>query len=603
MSRRDDQHASASNQESDTNPGHLGAELGEGSRHGLKGLWWVLLDRLERSRRLRVGLACGGAAALLAAGGLAWGLPWWQQRNAVRNARSWLEAGRLDNAGPALRLALERAASNPETWSLAAEYAGRLGNQAQALDYARHASELAPTDMALRVDLAARALIAGALDETSSVLSSLPAAERDANARAHRISGDLARRQGRLDDACDHFNAAIRLEGHIPQNEIPLAEVWLLSTDTSLRQRALDLLNSWAVHPEIGPLALRALLSDALLHNDRASLARWAPVLRGHPRCTLGDIPLILRALSLANPAEFEATVANFARHYASDPASAAQLIGWLNEIGRHDSALAFAGPLRAEMRRVPPVAVVLCESLRATGDWEALIKLATAEEWAKEGEFLRQAFLLQASLALGRPGPAEEARRTLRSLSRLNPAQGLFAADALYVWNLKEESVALLWILSEDRNLGSRALGTLARHYQTSGDAEGQYRAFRQLRSLQPQDADITNNFAFFALLLGKEESLAARLARENHERQPTNPAYLATHAFALVSQGMTSEASRLLSGVPEASQDDAYRFAKGVLLARTGDKEHARSLLRSLPSQGMSREEISLISSLTGN
>lgn len=603
MSRLDDQQASASNQNSDTNPGRLGAELGEGSRHGLKGLWWVLLDRLERSRRLRVGLACGGAAALLAAGGLAWGLPWWQQRNAVRNARSWLEAGRLDNAGPALRLALERAASNPESWALAAEYAGRVGNLTQALDYARHASELAPSDRALRVDLAARALIAGALDEASSVLASIPAPERDSNARAHRIAGDLARRQGRLDNACDHFNAAIRLEGHIPQNEIPLAEVWLLSTDANLRLRAQELLTRWAVHPEVGPLALRALLSDALRQNDRSALARWAPVLRGHPRCTLGDIPLVLRSLSLANPAEFEATVANFARHYASDPASAAQLIGWLNEIGRHDSALAFAAPLNAEMRRTPPVAVVLCESLRATRDWKALLELASAKEWTKEGEFLRQTFLLQAALALDNARLAEEARRTLTSLSRINPAQGLFAADTLYVWNLREESVSLLWILSEDRSVGSRALGTLARHYQTSGDAEGQYKAFRHLRSLQPQDADIANNFAFFALLLGKEENLAARLARENHERQPNNPAYLATHAFALVTQGMTSEASRLLSGVPETSQDDAYRFAKGMLLARTGKKEQARSLLRSLPTQGMSRQEVTLINSLTGN
>jgi len=603
MSRSEDQHDSRSNGNPDTKPGSLRGELGEGSRLGVKGLWWVLLDRLERSRRLRIGLACGGAAALLAAGGLAWGLPWWQQRNAVRIARGWMQAGRLDNAGPALRLALDRAASDPEAWSLASEYAARLGKAAQALEYARRAAALDPASTPLAAELAARALIAGELEEASRTLAALPAAERGSNARVQRIAGDLARRQGRLDEACSHFTDAIRLEGHIPQNEIPLAEVWLLSTDAKLRQQGLDILIRWAPHPEVGPLALRALLADALRVNDRERLARWAPVLRGHPRCTLGDIPIVLRSLSLANPAEFEATVANFAKHYSSDPTSAAQLIGWLNEIGRHDSALAFAAHLRTDFRRQPPVSVVLSETLRASRDWAALQELAGLGEWTKDTEFLRQAFLLQASLALNQTKHAEEARHSLLALARLKPAHGLFAADTLYVWNLRDEAVALLWTLAEDRNVGEQALGTLARHFQTVGDAEGQYQVFRQLRSLRPQDAEIANNFAFFALLLGREENLAARLARENHERHPDQPAFLATQAFALVSQGMTSEAARLLATVPENAQDDAYRFAKGVLLARTGDKAGARRLLSALPRQGMCQQEISLISSLTAD
>jgi len=521
----------------------------------------------------------------------------------VRIARGWMQAGRLDNAGPALRLALDRAASDPEAWSLASEYASRLGNLPQALEYARRASALAPASTPLATELAARALIAGELEEASRTLAALPASERADNPRVHRIAGDLARRQGRLDEACGHFTDAIRLEGHIPQNEIPLAEVWLLSTDANLRQQGLDILIRWATHPEVGPLALRALLTDALRVNDRERLARWAPVLRGHPRCTLGDIPIVLRSLSLANPAEFEATVANFAKHYSSDPASAAQLIGWLNEIGRHDSALVFAARLRSEFRRQPPVSVVLSESFRATRDWTALQSLAGLGEWTKDTEFLRQAFLLQASLSLGQTKHSEEARQSLLSLARLNPSHGLFAADTLYVWGLHEEATALLWIVADDRSLGEQALGTLVRHFQSIGDAEGQYQVFRRLRSLRPQDSDIANNFAFFALLLGKEENLAARLARENHERQPDSPAYLATQAFALISQGMTSEAARLLAEVPDAAQDDAFRFAKGVLLARTGNKDQARRLLATLPRQGMSRQEISFISGLTGN
>ena len=56
--------------------------------------------------------------------------------------------------------------------------------------------------------------------------------------------------------------------------------------------------------------------------------------------------------------------------------------------------------------------------------------------------------------------------------------------------------------VAGQEGQVATEALGSLARHYQTHRDAEGQYRVFRQLHLLRPQDRAVGNNFAFFAAL-----------------------------------------------------------------------------------------------------
>lgn len=64
----------------------------------------------------------------------------------------------------------------------------------------------------------------------------------------------------------------------------------------------------------------------------------------------------------------------------------------------------------------------------------------------------------------------------------------------------------------------------------------------------MKPADDAIGNNFAFFALLLDREQRLVDKLTLENLAADPTNEAYVATRAFALLAQNETEPALALL-------------------------------------------------------
>ena len=180
-----------------------------------------------------------------------------------------------------------------------------------------------------------------------------------------------------------------------------------------------------------------------------------------------------------------------------------------------------------------------------------------------------------------------------------------MFAASSLYSWNRKSEAETLWWRVAErEDGLAIEALGSLVRHYQVSHDADGQYRAFRRLHLLQPQNADIGNNFAFFALLLNREQRQASEVAQLNSEQNPRNLNYLATRAFALTQQARYADALRLLQ--PKASLvpgSPGLGLVYGLALAGTGRKDEARSILSALPADTLTIAEKELIARALAN
>ena len=108
------------------------------------------------------------------------------------------------------------------------------------------------------------------------MLSRVPADELDKSAQAQRLLGELDRRKVRLTAAKKHFEAALRLDGPIANNEVPLGIILLNATDPAERKHGLDLLAKWTTDREWGAVALRLLLQDALANNDRPALRQWA---------------------------------------------------------------------------------------------------------------------------------------------------------------------------------------------------------------------------------------------------------------------------------------------------------------------------------------
>lgn len=565
----------------------------------LRDLWWRTLDFLETNRSARMSLYLGATGIVLAGVIGFWAYPWWVKHNAVRIAREWLAAGKLQYAAEAAQHAAAVDPENPEPWLIAAELARRGNQTALALSYVQRAAELAPGNSDILIDWAAAALRADKIEEAARILDQVPAAIQAGSPHVQRLRGEIARQNLQFTAAQAAFETARRIDGPVPVDEVPLGLVLLNAKDPAVRKQGLNLLEKWATDHDWGAAALRALLEDALLRDDLAGLQKWAGALRAHPRCTVADMPRCLLALAKSNDKEYREVLATLEKNHAVTPPAAGQLLSWLNQIGRGADAVGWMQTLPAAAMQRPPLAVIGAEALRQAGEWKSLQAWTTDKDWGPDAEFMRWAYGLEAAFRLGEVAPAALLERSLTSHAEINGVHALFAASLLYSWGRTEEAVGLWWTAADQPGqIAIDALGSLARHYQTQRDAEGQYRVFRQLRLLRPQDAAIGNNFAFFAALTGREPARAEQVARDNLAVDPTNSVYLATCAFVLCQRSRAEDAMTLLKPVAaQADKSPALAFAYGLALAGTGQKTAARKLLAGLPPESLTTREVQLI------
>jgi predicted Zn-dependent protease len=559
------------------------------SRDGREHLW-TFLDALDARPRLKRSLYIGLPLLVIAAAAGAWGYHQWARSNSVRIARQWLDAGRLDRAGFAVQQALADQPDSPAPLRLASELAWRMGNRGAAADYAKKAAVAGRYDGADVLAWAEASILADDAEGAQEAEGFLDAAAR-ATPRALRLAGEAARRGRRYAEARDKFGAA--LEADVAAgirspavDEVPLGIVCLQTGSAADRARGRELLSKWAADPQWGVEALRALLADAVANADGKAAASWAEALRVHPRCTLGDIPTCLQAFARFDPPRYAVVLAQLEDKSAGNPTEAAELLGWLAQIGQAPEAVRWGRSLEPAASRKPPIVVGVAEALRKTSRWADLRAWVDAGEWGGDVGFVGWAYGMAAARQLGDTPRADSLWQTIYDDGRASPAHALFLGDSLYAWGFPKEAAQLLWVASDRADLAYQALGSLARLYQVQRDAAGQYRAFSRLNALRPSDRGIANNYAYFAAVTGLgSQSKIERIAEDNFRSDPANTSYRATYAFVLVWMGQGSQAMKILDPVArDWGKSRAVAFAYGSALAAVGRKSEAREVLGSL-------------------
>jgi predicted Zn-dependent protease len=561
---------------------------------------WAVLDTLDARPALKKAILIGLPALIIAAGLGIWGYQRWSRTNAIRIARQWLDAGRLDRASIAIQDALRNEPDMPASWRLASELAWREKNRAASVDYAKRAAEVSRYKADDVLAWAEAAILSDDADQARQAETFLDPATARSSPRALRLSGEIARRAGRFADARDQFKAALDADTNAGNqspavDEVPLGIVCLQTGVAGDRAQGRALLGKWAADPSWGVDALRALLADAVNHGDGGDAVKWAQALQANPRCTLGDIPVCLQALADFDPASFQAMLTPIEEKSRSRPIQAAQLLGWLNQIGQGAEAVRWGESLDPAAARKPPVAPGIAEALRATHRWADLQAWIDQGDWGRDVEFLKWAYGMAAARQLGDGPKADSLWQNLYADGRLFPAHALFAGDALVAWGYPKEAAELLWEAAERPDLAYQALGSLARLYQVQHDATGQYRAFSRLNTMRPADRGIANNLAYFAALtdLGSQTHIE-RIAEDNFNAEPGNTAYRCTYAFVLVWTGQASKAMALLEPVSgEWRKSPAVAFAYGAALASLGRKSEAGDVFGSLDPRNLSPQE----------
>jgi hypothetical protein len=303
-----------------------------------------------------------------------WGYQRWAQTNAIRIARQWLDADR--STGPR---SPSRTRSRPSPtcrlpWRLASELAWRKGNRAASSNTRRRPRSSAatrPTTCSRGPRPRFSSDDAAQAQEAETYLD--PETARG-SPRALRLAGEIARRGRRFADARDAFQAALqaRMRGPAPR---PWRSTRFRSGSSASR-RARRPTDPGAGAParqvglrsRLGIEALRALLADAVAHRDREGMSPVGGEPEGEPTLHLGDIPVCLRRSRTSTPPRYKAMLAPLrTKPPRTQTQEAAQLLGWLTQIGQGDEAVRWGESLDPAVARRPPVAPGIAEALRAT--------------------------------------------------------------------------------------------------------------------------------------------------------------------------------------------------------------------------------------------
>ncbi len=537
-------------------------------------------------------------AALSFGGYRAYGI--WQRHHLSQQAQEFLVRQDYQSAVLVARHLLQIDSNNVTACRIMAETA-ELAGRREALAWREQVIALEPGNGADKVALAAAELRFGQLDLARKTLDAVDAAGR-ANLKYHKLAGVLAIAEKKPTLAESEFGAALELDPGNQQLALNLATVRLTSTEPPTREKARSDLARLADQSALRVEALRALTSDALANNSRVAAEKWATQLRSEKRATLSDLLLYVEAAQKTDDAptalrDAEASAAN-------SPAAAAVLITWMNRHGMAEASLAWGRALPREILNDQPVPLAVAEAYSFLQDWNGLHAWVDGKSWG-EDEFLRLAVLSHALHHLTPNDRSSMESQTAwgAALKATKNRTDRLAAIAQLAegWDYADDAEEAWWLIANGNENTKEALTALQRLYKSKQNSHGLLRVAKRALELNPGDLVAANNCASLGLLLNGDSS-ARRLATRLYAENPANAAFSSTYAFALFTEGKTSEALRQMDTLKEAQLRHpaiaAYYF---VILVENGQMERAHSYLSAANKAQLLPEEQQLLTSAT--
>jgi hypothetical protein len=242
------------------------------------------------------------------------------------------------------------------------------------------------------------------------------------------------------------------------------------------------------------------------------------------------------------------------------------------------------------------PVPLAIANLYLRLRDWHKLEQLTANANW-RQGEFMRHAYLARALRAQDKLAAAEREWDAATKEASGQSSNTMTLMRVAAEWKWEKESVELLWTLTKDQEKQKEAIQELYRYYERSNDTQGLYRVLVRWMELDPEDLNVQNNFAQISLLLDANTDQARKIAAEVYSKAPSNPAYITTYAYALLTKGNAKEAAKVMSSLSaDQLHDPSVGAYYGICLAAVHD-EKARDFLAAGRQAPLLPEEKKLI------
>ncbi|MEY2578023.1 MAG: hypothetical protein QOI49_847 [Verrucomicrobiota bacterium] len=541
---------------------------------------------------------CGLAAILAFLSYRGYGV--WRKRHLSQQAQEFSAHKDYQSAVLVARHLLQLDPKNVGACRIMAQTA-ELAGKREALFWREQLVALEPDVAANKTALASAAVRFGQLDLARKTLDAIDPSDRG-NVLYHQLSGALAIAEKKSALAESEFAAALQLDPGNTQFALNLAAVRLTSPDLPTKEKARTELTRLAGQTALRLEALRALTMDALANKSLGDAEKWTAQLRLEKGATFSDLLLYLEATQKTDAG---APALRDAQENATrSPAIAAALITWMNRHGMAQAAREWGLALPKETIEAHPVPLALAEAYSFLHDWKGLHAWVDEKNWGEE-EFLRLAVL---SHALHRLTPGD--RASMESQTAWNAAlkatknrgeRVAALAQLAEGWDYAAEAAEAWWLIANGNENAKEALTALQRLYKAKQDSHGLLRVAKRALELNPADLVAANNCASLGLLLNADSS-ARRLATKLHAENPANAAFSSTYAFALFTEGKTSEALREMETLKEPQLRHpsiaAYYF---VMLVENGKMERAHAFLSAANKAQLLPEEQQLLTAAT--
>jgi Tfp pilus assembly protein PilF len=506
----------------------------------------------------------------------------WRESRLLRQAETNLKQGNFNGANDAARQALQINHDSLAAYQILAE-ATEKQNRAETVVWRAQIARLQPRDIASQLNLASAALRFGQLDAARKALDSVPKENRE-SAPYHVVAGWLARAQGDEAGQERHFAAALEKEPRNETYQYNLAAVRIKSPDSQKNAQAREALEHLAKSAPFRAGSLRALLNDAIRHDDLKAADRFAQELQLSPQVTFADDLLCLDFYKKLDQKKLATLLEKVKPLAARQPEDLAALMAWMNGNGMSAEVLRWMEKLPAEKTANPPPAIDVADAFTAQKNWSRLRRWTKGTNWG-DSEYLRLAYQAYAKQQSRQEGIDAESVSLWHDAERAceeNPEHEIRLARLASKWNLPSQAEQL-WLRVAHNPLSRReALDALFEIYRASNDLPNLYLTAMRLHETSPEEPLIAAEYARLSIILDRNQSEGQRVAKEALDEAPTEPPCVVAQALSLSAQGRTPEGIAVLQKLPPEKLHDArVALYLAVLLLNDGKADAAHEFI----------------------
>lgn len=528
----------------------------------------------------------------------------WKQGHYISLAKQFAAKGDADNEALALKQVLNANSRNLEANRMMADLA-EASHSDTTLNWRKKVLELDPNSLSAHLSLAQTALFFHDLVTASNTLASVDEAGKK-TASYYNILGELALMEANMAEAQADFAEAVRIDPSYMAPQLSLAVVELHSSNAlDMAEARINLkrisMNSTNVYDRTQ--AKRELTMDALRFGDNDTALYYSKALAEQPGITFDDKLLRLDTLRITKNAEYKQSLRSCEKEAANSPGELSALTIWFLQRQLPGPALVWLQSLPAATQTNLPAGLLIAQCQILTQNWPGLQNAVAKGNWGNI-DYTRHAYM---AFALRQQGYTEASKAEWDiALTGANgqdtPLINLLRLAA--EWNWKSEGEQILWTIVKKFPQEQWAPPKLMYQLEITGSTRALMELCDILVKRNPDDLDAQNNLAATAMLLNAHEIKPYDLAREVYQKNPSNPQYACTYAFALHLQGKDAEALKVMQKLdPKALNDSSIAGYYGIILKAVGDKTQANAYLkRSFTAQLLPEERAMFQQALAG-